>query len=677
MKHLRIPPLMATAAVALSLVLGGCGGGSDNEEMMPEPEPMPPMPVSTGQMALELSGLAQDRLEAVPGLNEAGDSSTVTIPAGETVTRAAVPGVHGGVDFSCDSMYDCTVTITNSAGTITATWESMMLPGGDAPMVMASAFAPTDTFAQLNAGSTPAIRGLVTGAGDDAGAVPPVFTPTELIGMEIGGPGVLPEDAEEDAGLRSNFQANGGLFTDADGAVLATQPTTVAAPGEVRTLMGGTTISGAMRPDGDGIPASDDMGMAPDGWAMKTLHRDWGDTAGDGDGGFETGAIVVKNLGEGTDYPFDRKLADKYVNTAAQNLFRLSILAGGGAPGVTTLATSVDINMSGTEATATQWAAMVFDSDSLVPAQDQDLVVDSGETFTGMYFGAPGQFRCLGVVADNNCGLMRNDDGDVVVVDQPFQTDGTTANGTGIQNGRWSFTPDPDAMITVPDQDWMAYGAWLTTPDNPVGNHRLGVFFDGMDPYEPIANSLTATDPAGLRGTATYSGGATGVYVDGTDSGLFTARAMLTAKFDADMDGVDDTGEYTVSGRIDNFRGTDGVYLGDDTQADPNDPTAGENDWVVELDTFDFGATTQDGATDMVIGATDTSGSADGVSWTGMWNGMFFGPGEDADGDAIAPSGVAGRFWAETADPLTTGDGAAGVGPATAVVGAFGATKDD
>ena len=36
----------------------------------------------------------------------------------------------------------------------------------------------------------------------------------------------------------------------------------------------------------------------------------------------------------------------------------------------------------------------------------------------------------------------------------------------GIQStGRWSFTPDPGAMITVPDQDWMAYGAWLTTPD--------------------------------------------------------------------------------------------------------------------------------------------------------------------------------------------------------------------
>ncbi len=100
----------------------------------------------------------------------------------------------------------------------------------------------------------------------------------------------------------------------------------------------------------------------------------------------------------------------------------------------------------------------------------------------------------------------------------------------------------------------------------------------------------------------------------------------------------------------------------------------GENDWVVELGTFDFGGTTQDGNTDMVIGATATTGSADGVSWTGMWNGMFFGPAADAAGDAIAPSGVAGQFWAETADP---DDSDADENPVTAVVGAFGATKDE
>ena len=189
-----------------------------------------------------------------------------------------------------------------------------------------------------------------------------------------------------------------------------------------------------------------------------------------------------------------------------------------------------------------------------------------------------------------------------------------------------------------------------------------------MDPWAPAANSLTADNAAGLRGSATYTGGATGVYVDGTDSGLFTARAMLTADFDADMDGVDDATEYMISGRIDNFRGTDGVALGADTGDMPNPEGRGENDWVVNLGSFDFGTTTTGEIT-----TTATSGSADGVAWTGSWNGQMFGPSADAMGNALAPSGVAGRFWAETADPDTTN---AALGPATAVVGAFGADRE-
>ena len=155
---------------------------------------------------------------------------------------------------------------------------------------------------------------------------------------------------------------------------------------------------------------------------------------------------------------------------------------------------------------------MVFDSASLVAAQSQDPNIDENETFRGSYFGAPGQFQCIEAVGANpGCGIARNADGDIMVIDAVAAT-------MGIQGGgRWTFTPDPDAMITVPDQDWMAYGAWLTTPDDAAGDHRLGVFFNGMDPYTPASGdgSLDATLAAGLRGKATYSGGATGVYVDG------------------------------------------------------------------------------------------------------------------------------------------------------------------
>ena len=57
------------------------------------------------------------------------------------------------------------------------------------------------------------------------------------------------------------------------------------------------------------------------------------------------------------------------------------------------------------------------------------------------------------------------------------------------------------------------------------------MFFNGMDTYE-TGTMPSPAKTAGLTGSATYSGGATGIYVDGTASGLFTATATLTANFD-------------------------------------------------------------------------------------------------------------------------------------------------
>ena len=613
-------------------------GTLDADDWAPK-DPMvqnPPAPTQEDVTIVLALGSAEQAALRVH-LKDHGDSETLTVPADGTATRA-------GVVFSCMSDYPCELTLTNSVGTIVASVSTQKLvDADDDPTAMAQMAPSSDTFAELNSGSTESIRDLL---GDQTTTAAPDVNhlqPTELIGMGIGGPGVL--DASK-SGLRSDFQANGadlaGHAADSDNDA---NTFAIAAPGALPDLRAGTTISGAMRPDGDGIALSSDMKKAVEpltdaGWTVESLHRDWGDTAGDGDGGFETGAIIVNNLGEGTEHPFDRKLSDRYVNSSARAMFALTIRPDGTAPGVTTLATSVDINsaaddnvQNGVTATSTQWAAMVFDSGSLVSAQSQDLNVNDGEDFTGSYFGAPGRFECLGGSAANaNCALARNADDTI----SPADNAAGAATTEGIQStGRWSFTPDSGAMITVPDQDWMAYGAWLTTPDNAGGDHRIGVFFNGMDPYAPAANSLTATHAAGLRGSATYTGGATGMYVDGMHSGLFTAEATLTATFDKDSTGVDvDADDYKISGRIDNFRGTDGVYLGSDTAANPNDPVAGgENDWVVILGEYDFGGTNQNGTTDMVIPATAITGSADGVTWTGGWNGMFFGPNADAAGE--------------------------------------------
>ena len=405
--------------------------------------------------------------------------------------------------------------------------------------------------------------------------------------------------------------------------------------------MGGSAITGAT----DGFDAGmSDIAPAPDGWGMKTLFRDWGDTAGTGDGGYETGAIVVKNLGAGTSQPFDGMLAGLFANGGAPYAFMVDRDADGT---MDTVAFAVDTMGppagSNIDAGATGSAALSADVGGL--AADASI-----RSVTGSYRGARGTYTCGG---QGQCPISR-------------ATGGATLYTLGA--GMWQFTPAVGAMITVPDQDWMVYGAWMTTPDDTAGTQAIGTLFNGFDTYAG-ANGVFTAGTTGLNGTATYSGGAAGIYVDGTASGLFTAEATLTANFDVNANGNADpapANDYSISGRIDNFRGTDGVFLGGDTQASPNDPMAGgENDWVVQLSRVQFS-----NITNGIIAPTATTGSADGVPWGGMWNGQLFGPGDTAM-NATPPTGVAGQFNAATTMPPDT---AAGL---TAVVGAFGADRDD
>ena len=52
-------------------------------------------------------------------------------------------------------------------------------------------------------------------------------------------------------------------------------------------------------------------------------------------------------------------------------------------------------------------------------------------------------------------------------------------------------------MVELPDQDWLAFGFWLTAPDDTAnGLHRIGVVYDGMDTYGYRA-ATTANGPIG------------------------------------------------------------------------------------------------------------------------------------------------------------------------------------
>ena len=653
MKHLRIPPLMATAAVALSLVLGGCGSSSNTmEDPPPQPDPMP-------EADMGYVNLTAQQQEALAGvLKDAGSSDTVSVPAGGTAMRV-------GVTFTCNSMYPCTVTVTNSLNTIVAMWESKKLPDGMAG-VMASGLEPapeTDPLAEQNMGNASSVAAILMraiGADGDSTANPPTIdgaydnADTTIGGLGLGDSGAM---NIKGVSLTSNLNPNVA-------AVHLREDDTSTA--DVDETMGGSTM---MAMNADGTYADYNMDapnatVALEGWNHKVLFRDWGDTASNDDGGFETGTLIYSDMEPPTeDVPFDSKLAAMFVNASASYAFTVrldgeTVSDANGLP-----ADAVEISVGGMANEQSKNIMLTVGAPQLETLVD---TVERNSQHKGTYFGAMGTYRCVGMGSDDGCGIMRDEGGAT-----PF---GVTL-GSDTESVDWVFKPDDDATIDVPDQDWMVYGAWLTTPDVMAGMHRVGVFYDGMDAYAVSAttNVFDETNANGLHGSAKYSGGAAGVYVDGSETGMFTARASLTANFDVDGRGDTDSGDNTISGRIDNFMGTDGTYLGTDTAMDPNDPTAGgENDWVVlfsstPLDTADV--------TDTATVTGNAAGSADGVPWTGQWSGQLYGPGNRAaaeTADAAPPTGVAGNFRAITGNIGTT------AAPMyKGVVGAFGATKDD
>ena len=616
---------LSAGAIALSLALAGCGGGGSSGTAQTPTQTDPPPP-ETIMMGLTLpSGLAPEDFD----LPVAGDSVMFTVKAGMTESRE-------DVTFTCDSAYDCVITLKNSAGMLVAEYSTQKMANAADPMVTAALpptpHMPVSTFAQLNEARAATVRDLITNTPALTGTS--TGTATELTGMGLGGMGVANADM---AGLRSNFDPNSD---DAGG--------TIGGPGAPNGLTGGSTLTGAM----DGIDASPDMADAPAGWVMKALFRDWGDTAGTGDGGFETGAIVVKNLGPAMSHPWDEDLTDRFMNdftlpgitlaNTTDNPYHLTEdLDSDGTMDTVAFMANTDADHPGGMGSYVNGNITGADAIAVSPVSSDG----SFRNVAGQYLGVSGEYTC----ATGTCELSRDMD---------------TGNFT-LGDGNWQFTPAADSMVSVPDQDWMVYGAWMTTPDNMAGPHRIGAFYNGFDVYTPGQN-FDATHADGLHGTAEYNGGATGVYVDGMDSGLFTATATLTANFDVNGNGASDTGDYMISGRIHDFRGADGLYLGSDTRARPNDPEdGGENDWVVMLSATGLGT----------LGTTPsaTEGSADGLPWTGNWIGSLFGPAMDADDDPIVPSGVAGQFHASTTAVTTVVPNVAA--GHTAVIGAFGATK--
>ena len=243
---------------------------------------------------------------------------------------------------------------------------------------------------------------------------------------------------------------------------------------------------------------------------------------------------------------------------------------------------------------------------------------------SGSYYGVGGTYACTPAVATDGCRVHR-------------AADGYTLALTGDGSGAWTFTAaNPDARVTVivPDTEYVSFGWW--TQKSPYGDDYgfVSAFQDDWGGIVPAATGIT-----NLRGTATYSGGAAGVYALSSltgginDAGVFTAAATLKADFHEDM----------ISGTIDNFVGADGR----------------SRDWSLELTTSGVGDTG-------TITGSDGTGDPMQTVWTiggtaadagGRWSGTLY----DNDAGGV-PKVAAGTFYST-------------YGHEGRLVGAFGTTR--
>ena len=237
-----------------------------------------------------------------------------------------------------------------------------------------------------------------------------------------------------------------------------------------------------------------------------------------------------------------------------------------------------------------------------------------GLEFDGTFAGGSGKYRCSG----GDCSLTLDD--------QSVPT---------AMVGAWTFVPAPDAMVMIPDYDYLVFGWWLDEEED--GSYGFQTFADGVG-FPNGAAKVTAA----MEGRATYQGAAAGVYVTmdvsggqvtRAVSGEFTAEATLKTHFF----GAQDAGQ--LSGTIDAFRSGNGTLM---------------TGWAVELEDAD-----------LIVDEVSFAGEAEGTlgpetSGKGSWEGMFHGTNGAAGADA-RPSHVTGRFDVHF--------------PGARIAGAFGAGK--
>ncbi len=264
-------------------------------------------------------------------------------------------------------------------------------------------------------------------------------------------------------------------------------------------------------------------------------------------------------------------------------------------------------------------------TNNFVDDADTTDVNESQPKIKGTFDGVAGTFACA-----SGCSLASGADGKL-----------STFGGT------WTFTADSkDATVAgaLEDADYLDFGYWVQTDESGDGTvYMVDTFIRGQQPY-----GTTST----LEGSATYKGGAAGLYTkrafaaggDGAvmAAGRFTADAELVANFSGADVAASKHG--SITGTIKNFMDGDEVI---------------DAAWSLELLR---GTADADDFTVGIQNITADTGVFSGTTRGGSWSGRFYGDSSfDANGNIPLPSGVAGEF---------TGGFNNG-----SVIGSFGATK--
>ena len=606
MSYRQKPFLTLAAAAALALLLAGCGGGSSTTT-----DPVDPGPTPDQMEAMALSAAQTAAATAATNAQTAADMAAADVAAitdldGEDHERvAAAQSVAADAQAAADrakTASDNAAAATTSAAAVafqtTAEAEATTaanLRMSVANLLTAAQNARDERVAQA---MTDAIT-KVAESKEKAIAAEAAQTTDDGLGGE---------DATTDYGINIKRDRTSTTITFDNGA----DPAVDLDPEfeQAMDLGGGTTMHvREMEADDDGNVEDEVVVVTTDIEMPKATP--FADVTGQD--------LNARDLDDTVD-------ADEDGN--ATNDFTALTVDG----------TSADVRalVMSSEFSASRAATLNFTGDTA------GTDADEAEEVAGTYNGAMGTYRC------NDAGGCT-----VVLGDTDSDMDGMQLGITAMTN--WVFTPAEGATSDVPDADYLHYGFWLKRTKDSDGN------VTSYDEVETFAgSSVTAsTAVADVDGTASYLGGATGVYVHTVSnsngsraqatSGHFTADASLEATFgqvavsDTDTRGtIAENLLNTLTGTINNFD----LSGGEDQQ------------WSVTLD----GTI----ATNAATGTAKGGGMGDG-----SFSASFYGPSGEVDHDNdgntptvnTAPHTIIGEFNSN----FTNGS----------VAGAFGAREDD